>query len=82
MGLEPPEQRRTDAAALAGGRHHQRMDLPAVRVAPQRTHPADQPLALQRRVTQPVRLVAPPLDLGFRLARLVVARRQVGQCFA
>ena len=81
-GLEPPKQRRADAAALTGGRHDQRVDLPAVRVASERTDPADQPLALQRRVTQPVRLVAPPLDLGFRLARLPVARGQAGQRLA
>jgi hypothetical protein len=81
-GLESPEQCRADAAALTAGRHHQRVDLPTVRVAPQRTDPADQPLALQRRVAQPVRLVASPLDLGFRLARLLVARGQAGQRFA
>jgi hypothetical protein len=72
-GLEPPEQRRADAATLTARRHHQRVDLPTVRVAPERTDPADKPLALQRRVALPARLFASPLDLGFRLAGLPVA---------
>jgi hypothetical protein len=41
-----------------------------------------EPLGLQRRVAQPVSLVASPLDLGFRFAGLLVARGQAGQRLA
>jgi hypothetical protein len=50
------------------GAHDQRVDLPTARVALERADPTDQALALQGRIAQPVGVVAPSLDLGFRLA--------------
>ena len=71
-GLECRQQRRADAAALAVRRHDQGMDLPAVAISPDRADPADQPLALQGGMAQPVAVGATQCHLGFGLAGCVV----------
>jgi hypothetical protein len=70
------EQCRADTVALTVGRHDQRMDLPAAIVGLDRADPADQPLAVEGGVAQPVLLVTPQFDLGLRLARRLIAGGQ------
>ena len=77
-GLERRQQRRADAAALAVRRHDQGMDLPAMAISPDRADPADQPLAFQGGIAQPVAVGAAQCDLGFGLAGCVDRLRAGG----